>query len=231
MFKWLSSTLFGKKGAVGTKGQYFTLQAKGDDKWKPMITPGNLRYGKLPVTGNRAQTSTRSFDKRCAIALDGSLAKAGLLKNGATMWMSYVSFMPASGGGQNTVTLESDDHKDGIGFLHKEGQFETLVVLDGKVVRRRIGPSGKGRVVLMVGMFAWGKDGKNDNFYPMWPEQTLKQATRNTKGKYRFLREPEAFNIDQTRLTRLVIQQGGKNCFDEIRVGPTYESVVGGPAK
>ena len=225
------TTLFGKKGAVGAKGEYFTLQEKGDDKWRPMVAPGSLRYGSLPVTGNRAQTSARSFNKRCAIQLDGSLAKAGLLKDGATMWISYVSLMPASGGGQNTVTLESDDQKDGIGFLHKERQFETIVVLDGEVARRRIGPAWKGRIVLMVGKFVWGKDGKNDNFYPMWPEQDLKQPTENLKGKYRFLREPEAFNIDQTRLTRLVLQQGGRNCLDEIRVGPTYESVVGGGTK
>ncbi len=196
-----------------------------------MVTPGSLRYGNVPVTGNRAQTSTRSSDKRCAIELDGSLAKAGLLKDGATMWMSYVSFMPASGGGQNTVTLESDDQKDGIGFLHKEGQFETVVVLDGEVARRRIGPAWKGRIVLMVGKIVWGRDGENDNFYPMWPDQDLKQPTENLTGKYRFLREPEAFNIDQTRLNRLVLQQGGENCFDEIRVGPTYESVIGGGTK
>lgn len=83
----------------------------------------------------------------------------------------------------------------------------------------------------MVGKIVWGKDGENDNFYPMWPEQNLKQPKENTKGKYRFLREPGAFNINQTRLTRLVLQQGGENSCDEIRVGPTYESVVGGGTK
>ena len=33
------------------------------------------------------------------------------------------------------------------------------------------------------------------------------------------------FNIDQTKLSRLVLS--GEGQFDEIRVGPTFESVIG----
>ena len=85
---------------------------------------------------------------------------------------------------------------------------------------------------LLVGKFVWGKDGGNDHFYPMLAEQDLKQPAENAPHhKYRYLREPEAFNIDQTRLNRLVFQNGGNNTFDEIRVGATYESVVGGGTK
>jgi hypothetical protein len=37
------------------------------------------------------------------------------------------------------------------------------------------------------------------------------------------------FNIDQAKLSRLVLS--GEGQFDEIRLGPTFESVVGGGAK
>ena len=62
----------------------------------------------------------------------------------------------------------------------------------------------------------------------MLPWQDLKQPAENIGGKYPYLRTPEAFNINQGKLNRRVFQKGGNNTFDEIRVGPTYESVVGG---
>jgi len=218
-------SLLGMKGAVGTSGEYYSL----DDNPKqfPMVITGGLKYGDLPVMSNRAQGEASS--KGCAIALDGSLENAGLLKDGATMWMSYVFRIS---GGSGIVTLQSDDLKDGIGFRHSDRELQTVVILDGEQVTRRIGPVKTEKETLLVGKIIWGKDGGNDQFYPMLPEQDLKQPAENAPHhKYRYLREPEAFNIDQTRLNRLVFQNGGNNTFDEIRVGATYESVVGSGTK
>ena len=54
---------------------------------------------------------------------------------------------------------------------------------------------------------------------PIRPGHDLKQPEEHGR--------PSApFNIDQTKLSLLVLQ--GEGQFDEIRVGPTYESVVGG---
>jgi hypothetical protein len=220
-------SLLGMKGAVGTRGEYFTL----DDKPKstPMVVTGGLRFGELPVMGNCVQG--QAVSKGCAIALDDSLEKAGLLKDGATMWMSYLFKMPRSGGGSGMVTLQSDDLKNGVGFCHGDRELQTVVVLDGKCVTRRIGPSKFEADTLIVGKFVWGKDGEKDQFFPMMPDENLKQPAEKVGEKYPYLRSAEPFNIDQSKLNRLVFQKGGNNTFDEIRVGPTYESVVGGGTK
>ena len=220
-------SLLGMKGAVGTIGEYYSLDDNPRDT--PMVVTGGLKFGDLPVMSNCAQGEASS--KGCAIALAGSLEKAGLLKDGATMWMSYVFRISKKSGGSGIVTLQSDDLKDGIGFRHSDREVQTVVVLDGKLVTRRIGPVKTETDTLLVGMFVWGKDGANDHFFPMQPRRDLKKPVENDRGKYRYLREPEAFNIDQTKLNRLVFQKGGNNFFDEIRVGPTYESVVGGGTK
>lgn len=68
-------------------------------------------------------------------------------------------------------------------------------------------------------------------FFPMTPGKDLKEPVENVGGKYRYLREPKPFNIDQTKLNCLVLQDGTSCSYDEIRVGPTYESVVGGGTK
>ncbi len=217
-------SLLGMKGAVGTRGEYYSLDAT--PKHLPMVVTGGLKFGDLPVMGNRAQGQASS--KGCAIALDDSLEKAGLLKDGATMWMSYVFNISAKSGGSGIVTLQSEDQQNGIGFCHSDRELKTVVVLDGKLVTRRIGPTKIETDTLIVGKFVWGKDGENDQFFPMMPQQDLIQPAENIGGKYPYLRHPEAFNINQSKLNRLVLQKGGNNTFDEIRVGPTYESVVGG---
>jgi hypothetical protein len=219
-------SLLGMKGAVGTKGEYYSLDEK--PKNVPMVITGGLTFGSLPVMGNRAQGSASS--KGCAIALDDSLEKAGLLKDGATMWMSYVLNL-SERGGSTVVTLQSDDLKEGIGFCHSEKELQTVVIVDGKLLNVRIGSSKAVTDTLLVGKFIWGKDGGNDQFHPMTPAQDLKQPVENIGGKYPYGRTPAAFNIDQTKLKRLVFQKGGNNTFDEIRIGPTYESVVGGGTK
>lgn len=220
-------SLIGMKGAVGTVGEYLLLDEK--PKNLPMVITGGLNFGDLPVMGNRVQCGASG--KGCAIALDDSLEKAGLLKDGATMWMSFVYNTAPANGGSVVVTLQSDDLKNGIGFGLKNDEIQTVVVVDGKMLAVRIGPSKPGNNVLVVGMFVWGKDGENDKFYPMTPKDDLKKPEENVTGKYRYQREPAPFNIDQSKLKRLVFQNGGNNTIDEIRVGPTYESVVGGGTK
>lgn len=218
-------SLIGMKGAVGTVGEYVSLDQK--PQTPPMVIMGGLTFGGLPVIGNRAQGSGAS--KGCAIALDGSLEKAGLLKDGATMWMSYV--YQVSGKGSAVVTLQSDDLKEGIGFCHTEGETQSAVILGGKMLNVRIGSAKFMKDTLMVAKIVWGKDGENDKFYPMIPAEDLKEPQADVGGKRPYLREPAPFNIDQSKLSRLVFQKGGDAAFDEIRVGPTYESVVGGGTK
>jgi alpha-galactosidase len=219
-------SLLGMKGAPGTVGAYFSLAER--PKNPPTVVTGGSEYGDLPVMGNRIRNN---FGKGCAIKLDGSLNNAGLLKDGATMWMSYVYHLPRGERHHGTITLQSDDHQHGIGFRHGSRQTETVIIIDGEMKRRRIGPPAKNTDMLLVAKFVWGRDGENDHFYPMVPDENLKKPVENTRGKYRYLREPGPFNVDQTKLSRLVLQDGRECSIDEIRVGPTYESVVGGGTK
>jgi hypothetical protein len=70
-----------------------------------------------------------------------------------------------------------------------------------------------------VGRIVWGTDGEDDRFVPFQVGPDLKLP--ETEG-----RASAPFNIDQTKLSRLVLS--GEGQFDEIRVGPTFASVVGG---
>jgi hypothetical protein len=214
-------SLLGKGGAAGTKGEYRYLSDKSLDR-APATIAGGLSYGALPVTGNRA--AGHRWSAGCAIALDDSLMKAGLLEDGATLWISYV--FKNSGGiehrsGPGAFTLRSKDLKEGVGLRANGSQFETAVVLDGKVKGVRI-TSVRKAPVLVVGKITWGKDGANDTFVPYTPGFDLKQPEKHGRAA-------KPFNIDQAKLSLLVIQQEGH--LDEIRVGPTYESVVGGGTK
>ena len=214
-------SLIGKGGAPGTRGAYVYLSDKKLER-APATLAGGLKYGALPVTGNRGSTHRWSADTY--IELDDSLRKAGLLKDGATLWMSYLFHLrdePEHRNGGGIVTLRSADMSQGVGF--KAGrQYETVVVRDGKLKGVRITGSRKNASILVVGRIIWGKDGKEDSFVPFHVGPDLKLPEKEG-------RHFGSFNIDQSKLSRLVLS--GEGQFDEIRVGPTFESVVGGGAK
>lgn len=213
--------LNGKGGALGTKGGYVYLSDKNLDRQPAAVAKG-LQYGDLPIAGNHG--STHRWSNGGFIELDGSLGKAGLLEDGATLWMSYVfishsepEFTHRSGGG--TVTLRSEDMQEGIGFKASGRQFETVVVLDGKEQPRRITGTRPNTPTLVLGKLTWGINGENDSFVPFHIGPDLKLPEKEG-------RHSVPFNIDQTKLSRMVLS--GEGQFDEIRVGPTYESVIGG---
>mgnify|MGYP001823296343 FL=1 len=218
----------GNGGALGTKGVYIYTSDKNPDR-APATLAGGLSYGALPVTGNRG--STHRWSSGGFIELDGSLSKAGLLEDGATLWMSYVFFAGQGlfdgeehthrqGGG--IVTLRSEDMQEGIGFKASGRQYETAVVVDGNVQPRRITGTRPNTPILVVGRITWGKDGKNDSFVPYQVGPDLKLPEKHGRASV-------PFNIDQGKLSRLVFS--GEGQFDEIRVGPTYESVIGAGVK
>ncbi|MEM7394617.1 MAG: hypothetical protein AAF492_19960, partial [Verrucomicrobiota bacterium] len=212
-------SLLGQGGAVGTRGEYYYLS---DQKLEraPASIGGGFSYGALPVTGNRG--SSHRWSPGCAIKLDDGLKKAGLLEDGAALWISYVfrsnkDIEHRQGGG--TVTLRSEDLQEGIGFLTSTREYQTAVVLDGQLKGTRITSVRSETPTLVVGRIIWGKGGENDSFVPYVPGPDLQQPEKHGRAA-------KPFNIDQAKLRLLVLQ--GEGQFDEIRVGPTYESVVGG---
>ena len=212
-------SLLGKSGATGTQGEYYYLGDKNFDR-APATIGGGLSFGSLPVTGNRG--SSHRWSPGCAIALDGSLKNAGLLDDGSTLWISYIFYATKQiehrqGGG--IVLLSSEDLNEGVGLWSYTSEHRTAVVMDGKLKGVRITSSKPETPTLVVGKIVWGKNGENDSFVPYKPGPDLKKPEKPG-------RPFSPFNIDQSKLTHLVLQ--GEGQFDEIRVGPSYESVVGG---
>ncbi len=211
--------LVGKGGALGTKGVYSYLSDKNPERAAATIARG-LDYGALPVTGNHG--STHRWSAPTAIELDGSLAKAGLLEDGATLWMSYVFRVDPNDGhrqGGGVVTLRTGDLKEGIGLKADGREYQTVVVMDGEEKPMRITSIRSLTSTLVVGKIVWGREGENDTFVPYTPGHDLGQPENHGRASV-------PFNIDQTGLNRLVLS--GEGQFDEIRVGPTFESVTGG---
>lgn len=215
-------SLIGRSGAIGTRGEYYYLSDMKLER-APAAIGGGLSYGDLPVTGNRG--SSHRWSPGCAIALDGSMNKARLLEDGATLWISYVFYVTKDiehrqGGG--TVLLCTEDLKEGVGFQTGTGEYRTAVLIDGKLKPVRITSARSGTPTLVVGKIVWGKDGENDSFVPYITGTDLKLPEKHGRASV-------PFNIDQSKLSLLVLQ--GEGQFDEIRVGPTYESVIGGGTK
>jgi len=219
-------TLIGKSGALGTQGAYVYT---GDKPERALVAVARgLSYGELPVNGNRS--ANHRWSKPIYIELDDSLKNAGLLEDGATLWMSYIF---AVGGsvfpdeelgvydGRGSVTLRSEDMQLGIGLQAHRGQHETVVVREGELSRVRIAGARSNTPTLVVARMTWGKDGAPDSLVPF---SGIGSDLKLPESEGRHFNPP--FDIDQSKLSRLVFDGGGQ--FDEIRFGPTYESVVGG---
>ncbi len=211
-------SLVGRGGAHGTKGGYVYLGDKNPER-VPATEAGGLEYGVLPVTGNRG--STHRWSNGGYVELDGSLDEAGLFEDGATLWISYV-FTTGKGAthrqGGGEVTLRSEDLAEGVGFRSTARQYETVVVVKGQVQPRRITGTRPNTPTLVVGRIVWGKNGENDSFVPFQVGPDLELPEKEGRASV-------PFDIDQSKLSRLVLS--GEGQFDEIRVGPTFESVVG----
>ena len=195
-------SLLGKAGVSGTKSEYVSLDEKPKDL--PKVIAGGLSFGALPVAGNCAQMHLRGGG--CAIDLDDGLKKAGLLEDGATVWISFLYHIHQTRGQGVRVSLQSADGKEAIGFDHK-GVTNTFIIDDGAEKRR-----------LLV-------KGVPDQLVPYHVQKDLKLPEKPG----RVFTEP--FDIDQSKLSRLVLEGGATSDVDEIRVGSAFESVVGGGTK
>ena len=214
-------SLLGKSGALGTTGAYVTLDER--PKHLPKIVAGGLSHGALPVTGNKGHAGHHG-SKGCAIQLDGSLKKAGLLDDGAEVWIGFLFRTLKKGPGVN-LSLQSDDGKEAIGFIHK-GVTESYVFENGKEKKRLFVKGIRApNTYLFVAKMVWGKDGQPDQWIPYFVPDDLKLPEKHG----RIFTEP--FNIDQNKLSRLVLKGGDASHADEIRIGPTFESVVGAGTK
>jgi hypothetical protein len=214
-------SLLGKTGALGTVGEYLAFEE--NPGHFPRIVAGGLSHGALPVAGNCAQAN-RGI-KGAAIDLDDSIKKAGLLEDGATLWMSFLYQIHQTRGQGARLSLQSADGKEAIGFDHR-GVTNTFIIHDGAEKRRLLVKGVRpATIYYLVCKITWGKDGEPDELLPYHVEKDLKLPEKPG----RVFTEP--FDIDQSKLSRLVLEGGATSDVDEIRVGPSFESVLGGAAK
>ena len=123
------------------------------------------------------------------------------------------------------VSLQSADGKEAIGFDHK-GVTNTFIIDDGAEKRRLLVKGVRAATTYyFVGKITWGEDGEPDQLLPYHVQKDLKLPEKPG----RVFTEP--FDIDQSKLSRLVLEGGATSDVDEIRVGSAFESVVGGGTK
>ena len=120
------------------------------------------------------------------------------------------------------MLLCTEDLEEGVGLVASPREYQTAVIVNGKLMGRRITSSKLETPTLVVGKIIWGQNGENDRFVPYTPGHDLKQPEKHGRPSV-------PFNIDQRKLRLLVLR--GEGQFDKIRVGPTYESVIGGDVK
>ncbi len=232
--------LSGQNGGVGFSGPWSSTKRDG------RILEENNTWGFLPVTGGRAASYMRSAPHR---SLDSSLADAGLLENGATLWFSYVEDIL----GQNMTNLEfkfalttdsfEGDYYNrhdlrnngwGIGVSSSQTHIRGAYWLDdgdgdGFGERTESGivmqlDSNANFRALFVGKIEWGAT-----------DTDAEKLTLYAPGQDLALGDPilsawETPPLDQSQFDTLAIQwKDSEVTIDEIRFAATYDDVLGNP--
>ena len=212
-----NKALIENQGAVGTKGKWRATAAKSSLG----VTHQGLSFGKLPVAGNRL--ASKQSGKNNEIHLGTTLADAKLLTDGATLWFSLlVKPLESSNVGGLLYLGNSKEQDSGVGFDIGNTKLHYWTKTSGKEVKNLCSKGGLSplNTQLLVGKLTWGADGADDTFVMYLPEPDLNLGEPT--------RSATPFNVDQSTLDQLVIKTRNAMTFDEIRFGPTYESVIGG---
>jgi len=211
-----TAALAGNQGATGTTGPW-TTSGNGLN-----VTPLGLSYGSLPVGGNKLDALQGG--RKNQISFGSTLADAGLLNDGATLWFSLLVKPLNSSNVVGEVFLgNSLTPASGVGFQVSRTRLNYWVDTKGKGVRNLCSNGGLSlhRTQLIVGKLTWGTGGANDSFILYLPGTDLELAKPQ--------RSATPFNLDQSTFDRFsIIARNALASFDEIRFGATYESVIGG---
>ncbi len=232
----------GNDGGIGFAGSWTSTRNN------PQAVVPALTWGTLPVDGNTAQGNAWSGLTR---PIGSTLADAGLMSDGATLWFSVIMDLT----GQNTtnadinVALTTDkfvsnvfgdrenlaaDDAEGIGVTHSGARIQGVYwqddggALDGVAERVENNSStvinGKGDnlwLALIVGKIEWGADDTADETLTLYAPDEDLTAETPTM---------EAWTIpalDQSQFDLLAVQFKDSSKIDEVRFGATYDDVIG----
>jgi hypothetical protein len=236
-FNMAAGALKDQPAGLGLSGNW--QRHSGSDTNQMIVSSPGMSYGSLPVSANRVKNGSTGGGRANHALTDSSLVNAGLLSDGATLWFGVlvqpvVALNSTSGIALASGNITSYDTAgiNGIGInvqngsdleycAWKSGTTGTYLRANAQTDLHNIGGTGQGyRPHLVVGKVVWGTGGANDTFEIYMPDANLVQGAR--KGAV------QSINIDQSTFNRIVVYNGAAGIeYDEIRVGSTYESVIG----
>lgn len=235
-FDYPTGNLSGNGGAMGTTGVW-VVSGGGDHQ----ITSGNVVYGSpeaVPTEGNQLALGGTNTTQ-ASISLGLNLTNAGLLDDGSEMWFSILVDAGQTAGNNDSFlfgfsdggVLNSSDGSFGAGasgfsILHERNKRLNLSTTeDGSASRTTVTANviGGSGARLIVGRVTWASNSAGaDQIDLFLPGNDLEQGSvvRTTTRV-----------INQAGIDTLHFGRQGSlgDSIDEIRVGGSYEDVVGIP--
>lgn len=216
------------RASIGLTGTWYNLNEN------YTITAGSLAYSALPSTGGKMQSPTSGRRPRATRAIDKAvLSRSGLLKHGGELWFSVVIGMQKKLNRTNGILFMGlyDGAKDGaadVGFKYARENLHA--VINGVEGEGRAGLRRAGDITyaidephLIVGHCQWGKTEEEPDTVTIYRVLDIP-----TKGPV-LLEEPISVYsapVSQQDLDSIYFDYGEYFYLDEIRVGPTYASVL-----
>lgn len=212
--------------AVGLKGEW-----KADsDTFK--VEPENISFPMFPHKGGmiRRLSGGRLCTIRAPIDRE-AFDRDGLLKDGGVMWMSFYTELRKINGYNSGYELglesKEDPKKNSIGSSFGRRSFRGF--MNGEKGETFI-KNGPGFAVipqfvpeLVVVKIIWGKTPEDKDTVEVYRVINVKKLGPT------LLEKPVAIQkgiVDQSKLDTFFYRGGGDLPIDEIRIGPTYESVL-----
>jgi autotransporter-associated beta strand protein len=199
----------------------------------------SLNYGNVPVKGNKVRSVSTNSPGGSRRISTSALAGRGLLDDGATVWMSMmlqgtaypetgrISIALANNGFTYDPNIPNDGSQpgSGLGVTVDEGvvyaaQYHAAAVgtpLLGNNDSAVAGTLNYHTPRLLVAKITWGATSDKIEVFMPWEDMLLPAPTSVLTA-----------NVNQAVFDTLTFSRGHNVFLDELRVGPTYQSVVQG---
>lgn len=207
-------------------------------------TTPTLSYGQLPFSAGQVRV-TNGGNIGAYVTTTTALANAGLLDNGATLWVSFL-YRKTSGGGANersgwafgterlglisTAGASMLNSGNGVGMYSRNNSIQPSVWVGGGGGTQGTGTTfaNYGDTVLVVGRIVWGATPGDQETITLWTPNlaNLPDVAGLGTGWSQTMAA-----VDQTAFDTVSMHQrdsGGDQTYDEIRFGATYNDVIGG---
>ena len=198
------------------------------------MTSNSLTYTAFPFMGNKLESPRwgRTFRTTCDLNSD-VMRRDEILKDGHELWFSFYLGYSKANRTNGVLDLglmsKEDSTKASVGMRVKRGLLHAVVnneAGDSKMTGRRSAiqmPDDDPH--LIVGKVIWGKSPDAEDSVEIYRVMNIKKI-----GPVK-LKTPisvQKGQLDQSHLDTLYIQYSERFMIDEIRVGPSYESVLMG---